>query len=351
MADYVDVNVKNPATGSTELNNSFSTETENKLQNLLNKIEKPSEENVSLSSLDSVIGAPDERQINLDNLSSPPEDWIKIFSTASNADIQKMAASIYQYGLLHRITVWQRSDDNFMILGGMTRTAAFKYLYEVTGDKKWSVIPAKVYSANQLDEIDAKRIFIVSNTDARKMTAKNISFAYYNLIKLEKQRAFYGSGIFSRDAAAKQANVSPTTFNNYLKLVELYPPLLEEIDNNNFQMMAAYEVAFLDQDLQKYICDKKYYLDLNRKTAKILKTQAKNFSDIDRIISEQSNAESVFKYQVVTADKLPDDCEILPVFVNKNRRTDILKIFTDAINSSELSKEVKDILFKSLSIE
>lgn len=348
MSDFIDVNVKNPATGSTDLGSS-TNETEDKIKKLLSKIEKPSDDEISLSSLNSVIGLPVESNIELKNLVNPPKDWINIFSKATESDIQKMAASIYQYGLLHRVTLWQQEENRFVILGGMTRVAAFNYLYEITANKKWSSIPAKIYSANQLDEIDAKRIFIVSNTDQRQMSTKNISFAYYNLIKLEKQRSFYGSGIFSRDAAAKQANVSPTTFNNYLKLIELYPPLVDEIDAGNLQMMSAYEIAFLEKNLQKYIYDKKYFVGLNRKTAKILKEKATTVEDVEKIIDESKKTETTFKYQIISKEKLTSDNEILPIFVNKNYKAEILKIFEDAISKSDLPQEIKVDLLKNFS--
>ena len=350
MTDFINVNVSDPATGETDVNNSAFNETENKLQDLLGEIQKPSNENGDfLSSVNSVVGQPQEMQVDVNVLTNPPEEWTKNFTSASDTEIQKMAMSIYKYGLLHRITVWQRDEENFMILGGMTRTAAFKYLYKITNDEKWLKIPARVYAADQIDEIDANRIFIVSNTDARQMSTKNIAFAYYNLIKLEKQRAFYGSKIYSRDAAAKQANVSPATFSNYLKLIELYPPFFEEIDNGNCQMMAAYEIAFLKQNLQKYIYHKKYFLKLNRKTAKILRLQAKTQKDIDRIIADKNESEKIFKYSIRTENKMPVGSEVLFTFADTQYKADILKIFSEAINSAELPQEVKDEVLKNLS--
>lgn len=350
MTDFINVNVSNPSTGETDINNFAFNSTENKLQDLLGQIEKPTDEDSAfLSSVNSVVGQPQEMEIEVESLMTPSEEWIKNFTPASDFEIQKMAMSIYKYGLLHRITIWQQNDNNFMILGGLTRTAAFKYLYEVTGDKKWLKIPAKVYTTDQIDEIDAKRIFIVSNTDSRQMTTKNIAFAYYNLIKLEKQRAFYGSKIYSRDAAARQANVSPATFNNYLKLIELYPPLFEEIDKGNCQMMVAYEIAFLKEELQKYIYDKKYFLDLSRKTAKAIRTQAKTLKDIDKIITDKNKIAKVFNYNIQTANKLPEDCDVLFTFANTKYKADILKIFSDAVNTSSLPEEIKDEVLQNLS--
>ena len=350
LTDFIELNVNNPATGSTELNDeSSSSEMENKLKDLLVEVKKPSQAGDSLDNLNTVVGEPKEMQVSLKSLVLPPEDWTTIFSQASSSDIQKMAASIYQYGLLHRITVWQQSDDSFMILGGITRTAAFKYLYEITNDEKWLSIPAKVYATDQIDKIDANRIFIVSNTDARNMTVKNVAFAYYNLIKLEKQRTFYGSKIYSLNAAAKQVNVAPSTFNNYLKLIELYPPFFDEIDNGNCQMMVAYEIAFLSQKLQKYIYDKKYFLKLDRKTAKAIRIQAKTQKDIDRIIADKNESEKIFKYSIRTENKMPVGSEVLFTFANAQYKTDILKIFSEAINSSELPQEVKNEVLKNLS--
>jgi len=350
LTDFINVNVTDPVTGKEEIDNSAFNETTDKLQSLLHQIKKPAdEETVSLSSLNSVVGQPEEIQVDINNLANPPEKWIKNFTAASDIEIQKMAMSIYKYGLLHRITVWQQEDGNFMILGGMTRTAAFKYLYEITNNKKWLKIPAKVYLAEQIDELDANRIFIISNTDARQMSTRSIAFAYYDLIKLEKRRSFYGSKIYSRDVAAKQVNVSPTTFNNYLKLIELYPPFFDEIDNGNLQVMVAYEIAFLDENLQKHIYDKKYFLELNRKTAKIIKSQAKTTEDIDKIIVNQSKKEKKLKYSIQSKNELPTNCEILFTFADTKYKSDILKIFFDAVSSAELPQEVKDEVIKNLS--
>ena len=322
----------------------MSDENKNKLDDLKIEISKFDDTGNNLDSLNSVVGLPIEKEVELNNLIFPPSEWIEIFKKASEPDIKKMAASIYQYGLFHRITLWERGDDKYMILGGATRYTAYRYLYKITAEEKWSKIPAKIYTRKQIDEIDAKRIFIISNTDQRQMSTRNIANAYYNLLKLEKEKSFYGSGIFSRDAAAKQANVSPATFNNYLKLLELIPELLDEIDSENLQMMAAYEIAFLPEDLQKYIFDKKYYLNLKRKTAKKIRTNAKTPDDIDNIIAGEKVAPSLFKYNVEFKEKLPADCEILPLVVNKDDKVEIINLLYQAVSSSNFSDEVKNKL-------
>lgn len=307
-------------------------------------------ENNNLDALNSVVGEPVEEEIPLSSLIPPPSDWSDIFKKADKKDVEKMAASIFQYGLLHRITLWENVNGRYMILGGSTRAAAFRFLYNTTKDEKWTVIPAKVYAPSQIDKIDAKRIFIVSNTDQRQMSTKNIAQAYYNLIKLEKQRAFYGSGIFSKISAAKQANVSPTTFNNYLKLIKLITPLLDEIDNGNLPMMTAYELAFLPEEFQQYIFKREYFYDLKRKTARKIRQTAKTFDDIDDIIENPDSSQNTFKYQIEMNQKLPDDCEILPLFVSKENKSEIIQQLRQAVNDSQLSDEVKNNLLKTFDL-
>ena len=344
MAYHIDVDVKNPAVGSTEIGNDVQDETQNKLNDLMMQISKPEETENNLDSLNSVVGLPLEKDVEINNLILPPSDWSNIFKKVSEDDVKKMAASIYRYGLLHRITLWERDDNKYMILGGSTRYSAYRYLHKITSEEKWSEIPAKIYTRSQIDEIDAERIFIISNTDQRQMSTLNITNAYYNLIKLEKKKAFYGSGIFVRDAAAKQANVSPTTFNNYLKLIDLLPELIDKIDTEKLKMTAAYEIAFLPEKLQKYIFDKKYYLNLNRRTAKKIHNNAKTQKDIDDIISKENSAPTLFKYNIEFNEKLPDDCEILPLVVNKDDKVEIINLLYQAVSSSNFSNEVKNKL-------
>jgi len=183
---------------------------------------------MALETLQAEVGSPTDMNVSLFDLILPPYEWSQIFKTASDKDVQKMALSIKTYGLLHRITVWDNGQGKFIILGGLTRYAAFRFLYHSTNDEKWAYIPASVFGNDQIDRLDAKRIFLISNTDQRRSSIREIINAYYHLLKIEKQRAYYGSGIFARDAAAKEAQVAPSKFSMYLKLKNLIPELKEK---------------------------------------------------------------------------------------------------------------------------
>ena len=57
----------------------------------------------NLDALNAVIGEPVEMEIPLTSLIPPPSDWSDIFKKADRKDIEKMAASIYKYGILRRL--------------------------------------------------------------------------------------------------------------------------------------------------------------------------------------------------------------------------------------------------------
>ena len=288
---------------------------------------------VGIENLNAIIGTPADMSVNIFDLIVPPYEWTQIFKSPSKKDIRKMALSIETYGLLHRVTLWDNGHNKFIILGGLTRIAAFHYLYDSTNNDKWQFIPAAVYAHDQIDMLDAKRIFIISNTDQRRTSTRDTINAYYHLIKLEKQKAFYGSGIFARDAAAKLANVPSATFSMYLKLMNLIPQLVDEIDNKNIALSSAFHLAFLPKDLQYYIFQKKYHVHLIRRISQKIRHSAKSYSDIDNIIAHKDDEE--------------ENISKLSFYVDNKNKLKILNILRNALSLSDLPDNIKSDLLSS----
>ena len=307
----------------------------------------PQEENETpqVEQLNKVVGEPTEMDVQLQLLKKVPEEW-NCFPAASTDDIIKMCASIEKYGLLHRITLWEK-DGEYIVLGGNTRAACYSYLYSQTEDEKYSSIPALVYKNAQLTEIDAHRIFIVSNTDQRKMSAMTISRAYSDLLKLEKKKAFYGSGRFARDAAAEQAGVGHSSFARYLHLLQLYPSLAAEIDSGALAVRTAYELSFLDMEIQKYIYDNAIYLDLSIQAAKRIRG-SKNIEELKQTLKELDEAPKYYKYQISTKIKKPSGKDIVPLFVEKERKQEFIDRFKQAITESNYDENLKKELLGAL---
>lgn len=242
--------------------------------------------------------------------------------------------------------MWEK-DGEYIVLGGNTRAACYSYLYSQTNEDRYAAIPALVYKKNQLSEIDAHRIFIVSNTDQRKMSAMTVSKAYADLLKLEKEKAFYGSGRFSRDAAAEQAGVGHSTFARYLHLLKLYPPLSDEVDSGNLAVRTAYEISFLDNDIQKFIYENNIYAELSIQAAKSMR-KCDSIDEVKQFIQELQEAPKYYKYQVNTKSQKPAGKEIVPLFVDKERKQEIIDRFKQAVQESNYDDSLKEYLMAAL---
>ncbi len=302
----------------------------------------------SLETINRIIGDPQNEFVPRDKMDFAPEEW-DCFPKATEEAVGRMSASIQKYGLLHRVTVWRRPNGRYTILGGHTRTTCYDYLYKATKEDRYKYVPCLVYESEQLSEVDAHRIFLLSNTDQRAMPTSILTRAYCNLVELEKKQSFYGSGIYARTAAAKQANVSATAFGRYLKLRDLIPELMNAVDRRVLPVKSAYCLSFLKKDLQTYIFKKNYYEDLPVRTAKRLQDEVAHKGDIDHIIKEEQ-AGQVFRYTVEMKTEKPADYHIAPLILPKDEemKDKIISTLTSSIDKLDLPQEIKEVLLNGI---
>lgn len=295
--------------------------------------------------LNEKVGKPDERLISRELLIPAPSGW-NCFPKATKAKIREISESIRQYGLFHNITVWEQADGSYMILGGHTRVACFDYLAgQDNGDlnTKWSQIPALVYAKNQLTDIDAQRIIILSNTDQRELSAMTKARAYMNLLKLEKEKAFYGRYVDSMESAAALADVSRAGFYQYLCLLKLIPELQEAVDSGEMPMKVGFNISGLEEKLQRYIYDEHIFERISvQAAAEIGKCETVN--ELKNKLDKIENATKYYKYKVITKHQKPSDEEILPIFVKKHERNQIADLYIKAVLQSDFSAELSDKL-------
>ena len=149
-----------------------------------------------------------EKMIDRNRLRPAPPDW-NFFGRPSPEQYALIFQSIYQYGLWHPITVWEQEDGYYMILGGHTRDLVYDELYQMTGEETYLRIPCKVYQHNQISDVTARRIVILSNIAQRAQENPKLRIrCYCEMVRLEKLEAFYGSGIDTNAAVAKLFGVS-----------------------------------------------------------------------------------------------------------------------------------------------
>ena len=308
---------------------------------------------ISTENIDEVVGQAYDKDIEMSLLIKAKPEW-DLFPAPSRDTVYRMAASIDQYGLLHRITVWEQPDGRYMILGGHTRFEAFKWLADNTHKSEYDVIPARVYRANQLTEDDAHRIFLVSNTDQRTLSASVIANAYMDLLKLEKENSFYGSGIYSRAAAAKQAEVSVSTFNLYLSFKGLIPELRQALDNNDIALWPAYSLARLSEDLQRHfftvhngLCHDK---NLSKDLGKAIQN-CKNAQEMNKIIDEWFSRPQTYTYRVSSHVKMNKDETALPLLIPKAMRQSVKTILIENADLLGLDEAAQQRLIAALKSE
>ncbi len=302
----------------------------------------------SLTEINRIIGDPQDEYVEREKMDFAPEEW-DCFPKATEEAIGRMAASIQKYGLLHRVTVWKRPNGRYMILGGHTRTTCYDYLYKNTKEDRYRYVPCLVYEPEQLSEVDAHRIFLLSNTDQRAMPTSILTKAYCNLVELEKKQSFYGSGIYARAAAAKQANVSNTVFGRYLKLRDLIPELMSAVDKRVLPVKSAYCISFLNKDMQSHIFEKNFYENLPVRTAKRLQDEVANKGDIEDIIKQEQSGQ-IFRYTVELKTAKPANYHIAPLMLPKDEETKnkIINTLSSSIDNLDIPQEIKDVLLNGL---
>ena len=313
----------------------------------------------STNNIDAKVGKSYDKDIETSLLIKADPRWNSVngtegthlFPEPSMDTVLRMAASISQYGLLHRITVWERPGDRYMILGGHTRFEAFQWLSDNTHDPAYDTIPARVYRADQLTEDDAHRIFIVSNTDQRTLSASAVANAYMALFQLETQNAFYGSGIYSRAAAAKQADVSLSTFNLYLSFGQLIPELRQALDNSDIALWPAYYLTRIGRNLQQHIFCKHNALCHGKSMSKDLGkalSSCGSIEAIDETVNAWMHKPKVYTYRIPTHIKMKKDETALPLLVPKKMRQSVKKLIIEHVDLLGLEPEAKERLISAL---
>lgn len=123
-----------------------------------------------------------------------------------DADIQDLADSIRENGLLNPITVRANGDGSFDLIAGQRRFRAYQRL-------GWQTIPAVV--RDDMDDEDARVASLVENVHRAEMDPIDKANAYKAILD------HYGS----EADVSRRAGVTARTVRKYLNLLELIPQL------------------------------------------------------------------------------------------------------------------------------
>lgn len=149
---------------------------------------------------------------------------------ASVTDIEPLAASIRQKGLLQPILVRPTEDDHFEVVAGNRRFNACKLL-------QWKKIPCHIA---ELDEKSAYEVSLIENVQRRNMNPVEEAEAY------KRYSEEFGWG--SASDLAKRIGKSKSYISKRIALLALPKEVLDKLQSREITPSAAEELLRLDNE-------------------------------------------------------------------------------------------------------
>ena len=286
------------------------------------------------------------RMISRDKLVNAPDDW-NFFHPLSDERLGELVLSIERYGIQHNLVVQEDDDGKFIILSGHQRVRACDILFEKDSDEKYQKFPCRIYKKGELKEEDARRIVIFTNTAQRgDLSLEDRVRSVEELTKLEKVKAFYGSGEDVKKKVSEILGVSRSAVFRLQNLSSLDKDLLAICGNKSegkkISVREGEVLSKLTSAQQEHIKGKEYYKELTSSRLSALKNLSAEASNDD--IDEIFETEKEHRYSIVTTEERPDGYETIGVHVKVDDR-DLLNSLRQVIaDDGVLADNVKELL-------
>lgn len=286
------------------------------------------------------------RMISRDKLVDAPYNW-NFFQPLSDKRFEELVLSIEKYGIQHNLVVQEGDDGKFIILSGHQRVRACDILFEKDNDEKYQKFPCRIYKKGELKEADARRIVIFTNTAQRgDLSLEDRVRSVEELTKLEKVKAFYGSGEDVKKKVSEILGVSRSAVFRLQNLSSLDKDLLAICGNKSegkkISVREGEVLSKLTSAQQEHIKGKEYYKELTSSRLSALKNLSAEASNDD--IDEIFETEKEHRYSIVTTEERPDGYETIGVHVKVDDR-DLLNSLRQVIaDDGVLADNVKKLL-------
>ena len=202
--------------------------------------------NISLKSYDSIFQS--EEQRNTEEIKPVPISELKPFTEQPfkvklDEDMDALAESIKQCGVLTPVIARPHKDGGYEILSGHRRVKACE-LAGITD------IPVVV---KNLDDDTATILLVDSNLQREHILPSEKAFAYQMKLEAMKRqgartdltsRQIVGK-LESADILGQDTGESGRQIQRYIRLTNLIDPILDMVDNNQIAMNAAVEISYL----------------------------------------------------------------------------------------------------------
>ena len=176
------------------------------------------------------------------------------FQVRDDEEMEKLAESITQHGVLMPGLVRPRAAGGYEIVAGHRR----KFASMKAGIREMPVI------VREMDDDTAVILMVDSNVQRENVLPSEKARAYKMKLDAIKRKAGRPSkensagirqNLFSIQKIADDAGEGKTKIQQYIKINDLIPELLEMVDGNEIKFNPAYELAFLRTEEQAVLYD------------------------------------------------------------------------------------------------
>ena len=245
------------------------------------------------------------------------------FKLCNSEDLEELAESIKDEGLLNPVILWKK-EDSYIILSGHNRIEALKML----GYQKLDKTMYKIKEDISLD--NARLILVDTNLVQRKKFLPSEKARAYKIQQsvLNKSKSIRSVNFIDENAInigemaedkeeCTQCNLeNKRNIYNYLRLNYLINKLLEKVDDNELSIKIAIELSYLDEDTQEeifiyFFIDKieKLNLDIAKKIRQEYKKMPINRNTLDVIIEKMKKkkvSKQSYKINVKDIEQITD---------------------------------------------
>ena len=294
--------------------------------------------NDKLASFDDLFGItsePDTKSAQMISVDKIVPSSRNPFKVEENSEMDQLVASIRENGILMPLILRASDDsDTYDLIAGHRRLFAAKLagLTEVPADIR------------EMTDEEADIIMVDTNLNREHISFSEKAFAYkmkYEAIKKKVGRNWEEQFIDapskrSAEQIAEEMGVSPRTINNYIRLTELVPYLLDLVDSKELTIKAGVQISYLEKSVQNNICD-----FLQREQAVIDEEQAKilreSFEGVDQI-----ELAEIYQALAKQSDSVPRQPKYKPVFRVSSKAKK--KYFPAEYDEHDIESVIQDLL-------
>ena len=224
---------------------------------------KEQKQDMKLPKLDDLFTTQEERdyavaekvqEINISDISDFPEHPFKV---NDDDKMKEMVKSVKEYGVILPVIVRPKEDGTYEMISGHRRKRAC----ELAGVKQIRCI------VKNLSDDEATILMVDSNIQREEILPSEKAFAYKMKLEAMKHQGKQlettsdpmEQKLTTREIIANENGESASNIQRYIRLTELIPELLEEVDNKRIAFRPAVELSYLSEENQYVVLNKLEY--------------------------------------------------------------------------------------------